>query len=111
MISLSFVFLSTFLPCFGAHMQPATRSVSGKVIDQNGNPVKGAVVLIENTALLRIRSYITQSDGKYHFSGLYWDFDYRLKAKYNGAEGPTKTLSEFDSREAEVINLTVRGPE
>jgi len=35
----------------------------------------------ENTTLLRIRSSITQSDGMYHFSGLYWDVDYRVKAK------------------------------
>ena len=111
MISLSFVFLSTVLPCFGANAQPSTRSVSGTVTDQNGNPVKGAVVLIENTALLRIRSYITQSDGKYHFSGLYWDVDYRLKAKYHGAKGRTKTLSQFDSHDAKVIDLKVRAPE
>jgi len=73
--------------------------------------VKGAIVLIENTALLRVRSYITQSDGMYHFSGLYWDVDYRLKTKYRGAKGPTRTLSQFDSREAKVINLEVRGLE
>ena len=111
MISLSFVCLSGFLPCFGAKARPLTRSVSGTVTDQNGNPVKGAIVLIENTALLRIRSYITQNDGEYHFSGLYWDVDYRLKAKCDGAKGPTKTLSQFDSRDSKVINLKVRGPE
>jgi len=110
-ISLSFLFLSYFPTCFGANVQPSTRSVSGIVTDQNGNPVKGAVVLIENTALLRVRSYITQGDGKYHFFGLYWDVDYRLEAKYEGAKGPTKTLSQFDSREAKVINLRVRAPE
>jgi hypothetical protein len=110
-ISLSFFFLSAILQCFGANAQPPTRSVSGTVIDQNGNPVKGAIVLIENTALLRIRSYITQSDGKYHFSGLFWDVDYRLKAKYHGAHGRTKTLSEFDSHDAKVIDLEVRAPE
>ena len=111
MTSLSFVFLSVVLPCFGANGQPPARSVSGEVTDQNGNPVKGAIVLIENTALLRIRSYITQSDGKYHFSGLYWDVDYRLQAKYHGAIGRTKTLSQFDSRDAKVINLKVRAAE
>ena len=111
MICLSLFFLSTFLPCFGAHSQPSTRSVSGTVTDQNGNPVKGAIVLIENTALLRVRSYITQDDGKYHFSGLFWDVDYRLKAKYHGANGRTKTLGEFDSHDAKVINLEVRAPE
>jgi hypothetical protein len=98
-------------PVFGANTQPATRIVSGTVTDQNGNPVKGAVVLIENTTLLPIRSYITQSDGKYHFSGLYWYVDYRLQAKYHGAILRTKTLSQFDSRDAKVINLKVQAPE
>ncbi len=111
MISLSFAFLSSILLCLGADSRPLTRSVSGIVTDQNGNPVNGAIVLIENTALLRIRSYITQSDGMYHFSGLYWDVDYRLKAKYNGAKGPTRTLGQFDSHKAKVIDLKVRAPE
>lgn len=110
-IFLSFAFLGTSLPCFGANAQPQTRSVSGTVTDQHGDLVKGAVVLIENTALLSIRSYITQGDGKYHFSGLNWDVDYRLKAKYHGANGRPKTLGEFDSRHAELINLEVRTPE
>jgi carboxypeptidase family protein len=110
-IFLSFICLSGLLPSFGAVLRPLRRSVSGIVTDQNGNPVKGAVVLIENTAVLRIRSYVTQRDGKYHFAGLYWDVDYRLKAKYDGVGGPTKTLSEFDSHDATVINLKVRGPE
>lgn len=111
MTSLSLVFLSVVFPCFGANGQLPTRSLSSAVTDQNGNPVKGAIVLIENTALLRIRSYITQGDNKCHFSGLYWDVDYRLQAKYHGAKGPTRTLSQFDSREAKVINLRVRAPE
>ena len=111
MLSLTLAFLSITSRCLDANAQSPTRGVYGTVTDQDGNPVKGAVALIENTALLRIRSYITQSDGMYHFSGLYWDVDYRLKAKYNGAKGPTRTLSHFDSREAKVINLKVRAPE
>ena len=111
MISLLFAFLSSILLCFGADAPSPTRSVSGTVTDQNGNPVNGAIVLIENTVLLRIRSYITQRDGKYRFSGLFWNVDYRVKAKYHGANGRTKTLSEFDSHDAKVINLEVRAPE
>lgn len=95
------------LLCLVAVGQPLTRSVSGTVVDQNGKPVAGAVVQIENSALLQVRSYITQSDGMYHFVELYRDADYRLKAIYHGAEGPRKTLSQFDSNDAKVINLEV----
>lgn len=86
----------------------STRYVSGTVTDQRGSPVRGAVVQIENSLLLGVRSYITQRDGKYHFSRLSFDVDYRLKAFYRGSEGPTKTLSKFDSSSAKIINLEVR---
>ena len=88
--------------------QTSTRDVSGTVTDQYGDPLRGAVVQIENSLLLGVRSYITQGDGKYHFSRLSFDVDYRLKAFYRGSEGPAKTLSEFDSSDAKIINLEVR---
>lgn len=95
------------LLCLAAAAQPSTRTVSGTVVDRNGKPVAGAVVQLENSALLRVRSYITQSDGMYHFVELYRGADYRLKAIYHGAEGPGKTLSKFDSHDSKVINLEV----
>jgi hypothetical protein len=105
-----------FLTCVGsllllgmtAGAGPSIRRVSGTVTDQCGLPLKGAVVQIENTTLLGIRSYITQNGGKYHFSGLSSDADYRLEAKYQNAEGSPKTLSQFDSSDTKVINLRVR---
>ncbi len=48
-----------------------------------------------------------QGDGEY-FSRLSFDVDYRLKASYRGADGPAKTLSEFDSSDAKVISRFVR---
>ena len=102
-----FFLASPLLLCASAFGQPSTRSVSGVVTDPDGNPVKGAVVQIENSMLLNVRSYITQDDGRYHFSGLHWEVDYRLKAEYHGAEGSAKRLSEFDPKAAKVINLEV----
>jgi carboxypeptidase family protein len=87
---------------------PLIRRVSGTVTDQCGLPLKGAVVQIENTTLLGIRSYITPSGGTYHFSGLSLGADYRLNAIYQGAEGSPKTLSQFDSSDAKILNLEVR---
>lgn len=87
-----------------------TRSVSGTVTDGSGEPVKGAVVQLEDSPQLQIRSYITHEDGKYHFSGLQWNIDYRLRARYHRAEGPVRTLSQFDSRSAKVLNLEVASP-
>ena len=73
-----------------------TRSVEGVVSDQDGNPINGAVVQIENTRTLWIRSYISQKDGAYHFHGLDQNVDYELRAAYHGVSSRAKKLSMFD---------------
>jgi len=84
-----------------------TRSVRGIVCDQNHNPLTGAVVQIENTRTLWVRSYITQKDGRYRFFELDPDVDYRLRAIYHRVRSRAKTLSKFDGRLAAVINLPI----
>ncbi len=84
-----------------------TRSVRGIVRDQYGNPLAGAVVQIENTRTLWVRSYITQKDGSYRFFELNPDVDYKLRAAYYRVSSPFKTLSKFDGRLAAVINLSI----
>jgi Carboxypeptidase regulatory-like domain len=81
------------------------RSVQGTVTDADDNPVNGAVVQIKNTKTLQIRSFITKENGAYYFHGLSPDVDYELKADYEHATSPTKTLSSFDSRKQAVLNL------
>jgi protocatechuate 3,4-dioxygenase beta subunit len=62
-----------WLPC-----QPEfeTRSLSGVVTDNRGNGLRGAVVQVEDSVTLSVRSYITGDDGRYHFTRLYADIDY-----------------------------------
>ena len=69
------------------------RSVQGTVTTPEDAPVNGAVVQIKNTKSLQIRSFITQENGAYYFHGLNPDVDYELKADYQGAASPTKTLT------------------
>ena len=83
------------------------RSVQGTVSDAAGNAVDGAVVQLKNTKTLQIRSFITKDHGSYYFHGLSPDVDYELRAEYQGASSPTKTLSAFDSRKQAAINLTL----
>ena len=83
------------------------RSVQGTLSDAAGNAVDGAVVQLKNTKTLQIRSFITKDHGSYYFHGLSPDVDYELRAEYQGASSPTKTLSAFDSRKQAVINLTL----
>jgi hypothetical protein len=82
-----------------------TRSVQGSVTSADDGAVNGGVVQLKNLKTLQIRSFITKEDGNYYFHGLSPDVDYELKAEYQGASSPTKTLSSFDSRPDATINL------
>jgi hypothetical protein len=102
-VALLAIFLSAVLA------QSDTRSVEGLVSDQQGAPVPGAVVKLEDTRTLSIRSYITQQDGKYYFRGLAKTTDYSVKAEYQGKSSGGKTVSKFDSRDTAVVNLKISG--
>ncbi len=84
---------------------PTIRSVQGQVNDAQDKPVSGAVVQLKNTHTLEIRSFITQEDGQYRFSGLRTDTDYEIKAEYSGMSSDDKRLSNFDTRKIATVNL------
>lgn len=84
------------------------RSVRGRVTDQAGEPLRGAVVQVKNASTLQIRSYITQEDGKYKFHRLRYDVDYKLNARYSGQASKTRTLNWHDSRREANINFKIR---
>ena len=83
------------------------RSVRGRVLDQNGHALAGAVVQIQDRTTLRIRSYVTEADGSYHFADLYGDLSYHLQAKYSGVSSRSKILSKYDSDREAVIDLKI----
>ena len=82
-----------------------TRSVQGLVTDAAGHAVEKAVVQLKDTKTLQIRSFITESDGSYHFAGLSPDVEYELKAERDGASSGKKTLDVFNTRKTATINL------
>jgi len=87
---------------------PDVRSVHGIVTDVGDNPVKGAVVYLEDTKTLQIRSFVSGGDGDYHFAGLSANVDYKLHAEHNDHSSATKTLSNFSSKKDAVIDLKLR---
>lgn len=84
---------------------PTIRSLQGQVNDPDDKPVSGAVVQLKDTRTLQVRSFITQADGGYRFSGLRTDTDYEIKADYNGMSSDNKRLSNFDTRKIATVNL------
>ena len=85
-----------------------TRSVHGVVTNASGQPVTQAVVQLKDTKTLQIRSFITQSDGSYHFAGLSTNVEYELKAVHDGALSPKKSLDVFNTRKDVTINLKLK---
>jgi hypothetical protein len=84
-----------------------TRTLSG-IVTNDGEPIKGAVVQIENCATLQLRSFITQQDGGYHFAGLLFDVDYQVWAKRGAMESKRKTLSQFNGKKDVKIDLVLQ---
>ena len=82
-----------------------TRTVKGTVVSAEDAPVAGAVVQLKDTKTLQIRSFVAQEDGSFYFNGLSTDVDYELRADFQGASSPTRTLSTFDSRKEATITL------
>jgi hypothetical protein len=118
-----FIFLPTFALLFPSFAQiqpvqpsvqdhsgvsPRTRSIEGTVVDKNGVPVPGAVVLLKDLKTLQIRSYIAQNDGKYHFYGLSSDINYQVRAESRNMSSPTKSISVFDSHSRIVVKLKLK---
>lgn len=86
-------------------LAPDTSRLLQGAVTNDGEPIRGAVVLLENRATLEIRSYITQQDGQYHFSGLKYDVDYDVWAKHGDKRSSRKTLSQFNERSFVRIDL------
>jgi len=83
------------------------RAVRGTVTDKDGHVLAGAVVQLRNSATLQIRSYITQSDGEYHFELLSTDVTYKVQATYKGTHSRSKAVSRFSSRTLVTIDLVI----
>jgi len=82
-----------------------SRSVMGIVVGADDQPASGAVVQLKDMRTLQVRSFITQTDGQYHFSGLRADIDYQLTVKSGDATAAARTLSLFDNRKEAVMNF------
>ncbi len=82
------------------------RLLYGKVLDQQDNPVVGAIVYLTNTRTHAVKTYIVSQDGTYRFPGL-TSVDYEVYAQLNGHKSDTKSVSQFDDRSQVYIDLKI----
>lgn len=89
----------------GKNEDANVRAVEGVVTDADRNPVPRAIVQLKDLRTLQIRSFVTQAQGNYHFSGLRTDTDYEIHASLGQQSSPTRRVSSFDSRKTVTVNL------
>ena len=83
------------------------RTVHGKVLDPNNNPVANGIVYLHNKKTNTVRTYISEANGSYRFSGLDPNVDFEIHAEYKRAKSSRHTISSFDDRRDIEINLVV----
>jgi hypothetical protein len=104
-ITLTFLLLASLAPAQDAKHDAQLRTVHGIVMDKSEAPVSSAVVFMKNTRSNAVRSYISDDQGNYRFSGLDPNTDYELHAEKDGAQSQTRTVSSFDSKKDMTLNL------
>ena len=83
------------------------RVLTGSVLDKNDQPISNAVVYLKNEKTLNVRTFFAQKDGTYRFPQLERNVDYEVYAEFDGKRSDTKTVSQFDDRNAPHINLRI----
>jgi hypothetical protein len=89
----------------GSHDE--SRTLIGHVMSAQGSPQQKAIVYLKNTRTLAIKTYISEADGAFRFSGLAPNIDYEVYAEHDGFHSDSKTLSGFDSRKEVTVTLKI----
>jgi hypothetical protein len=107
-LAVCWVALVVALPgSFAKQKPPATRTISGLVLDSSGRGIAGASVMLTNLKTHRSNAIYSGANGNYNFSGLDPLVDFEIQAKYKGMASKVRRVSSFDPRLQIVVNLTV----
>ena len=87
---------------------PAERTISGTVVNSAGAPADAAVVYLQDTKSMVIRSYVANGGGNFHFNQISSDTDYDVWAEVNKHRSKTKTVSMFSSHVKFVFKLKIK---
>jgi len=93
------------LLCWPIVADAQRKEVWGVVTNSAGQPVAGVAVKLANKVTLTIRSFLTQGNGEYRFSGLNPDIEYTVRAQKGGIFTKPQTLSYFKSTESVRVDI------
>lgn len=95
-----------FVP--GLRGQNVYRELVGVVTDRGDEPLKGAIVEVEDENTHAVVSYITDKEGHFDFKRLREDTDYQIWATYRGVRSKSRELSHFDSKEHPEFKFVIK---
>jgi hypothetical protein len=84
------------------------RVVQGFVVDDASNPSAGATVFLKNLKHKSIRSFTSDSTGRFRFAQVDMAEDHELWAEKAGHKSPVKTVSEWDARKVFETELKLK---
>ncbi len=88
--------------------QETLRDLSGNVQDGHHEPLRGAVVYLENESTHNVVTYITDRTGHFTFKRLHGDVDYDVWAIFRNQDSKRKTLSQFDAHPTPMMTLVIK---
>jgi hypothetical protein len=74
------------------------RVVNGTVLDASSTEVSGATVFLKDLKTKTIRSFTSDSKGRFRFTQVDMAEDHELWAEKDGHKSAVKTVSEWDAR-------------
>ena len=77
---------------------PTLRTIEGFVCNDEGTPIQGAVVYLQDSKSLAVKSYLSDAQGRFHFRQLSMGLDFDLWAELNGKRSKSKNISQFNSK-------------
>jgi hypothetical protein len=89
--------------------KPTSRTVSGLVLDEAENGIKGATIELTDVQTGKVVAIYSQEGGQYRFSDLLFSHDYKIKATFKGVTSEIRQASSIDTRPHLVINFTLSG--
>lgn len=89
---------------------PTSRTVTGKVVDDTGQPLEGALVTLLDTKTNEKTTVFTKKDGRYNFDDVSFTVDYQLTARYKDLASNMRNLSQYDHTANVVRILEIEPP-
>jgi hypothetical protein len=101
------VLVASLSVCALGQGQGSLRTLTGSVTDRQKEPLRGAIVQVQDESTNAVVSYITDAKGFFSFKRLSEQADYKVSATYRGKHSKSRELSHFDSSAHPEFHLVI----